>query len=83
MNRDDAAGFRLDTMATHRLHRTLMAQGSEATTTYTDYVNKYKAVLQTTSYKFSSTETTAEVCAGVVKPSGVFPKNPMQHSVDL
>lgn len=27
VNRDDAAGFRLDTMATHRLHRTPMVKG--------------------------------------------------------
>lgn len=46
VNRDDASGFRLDTMTTHRLHRTPMVKGSEATTTYTDYVNKYKAVLR-------------------------------------
>ena len=33
INRDDAAGFRLDTMATHRLHRTTMVQGCQALTT--------------------------------------------------
>lgn len=71
INRDDAAGFRLDTMATHRLHRTPMVQGKEAKTTYTDYVNKYKSVLQTTSYHFTKTKTTGEICAGVVKPVGV------------
>ena len=83
VNRDDAAGFRLDTMTTHRLHRTPMVQDSLAKTTYTDYVNKYKAVLQTTSYNFTGTNTTAEVCAGIVKPTGVFPKNPAQHSADF
>ena len=83
VNRDDAAGFRLDTMATHRLHRTPMVQGSEATTTYTDYVNKYKSVLQTTSYNFSKTNTTSEICAGIVKPVGLFPKNPAQHLKDF
>ena len=83
VNRDDAAGYRLDTMTTHRLHRTPMVKGSEATTTYTDYVNKYKAVLQTTSYNFSKTETTVEFCAGIVKPIGLFPKNPTQHSKDF
>ena len=82
INRDDASGFRLDTMATHRLHRTPMVQGSEAKTTYTDYVPKYKAVIQT-SYNFSKTETTLELCAGVVKPVGVFLKNPTQHVQDL
>lgn len=38
-----------------------------------DYV---KAVLQITSYNFTKTEKTAEICKGVVKPTGVFPKNP-------
>ena len=80
INRDDAAGFRLDTMATHR---TPMVQGSQTTTTYTDYVNRYKSILQTTSYNFTKTDTTAELCAGVVKPTGVYPKNPMQHMCDL
>ncbi len=83
VNRDDAAGFRLDTMATHRLHRTPMVQGSQSITTYTDYVNRYKAVLQTTSYNFSKTNTTSEQCAGVVKATGLFPKNPAQHLQDL
>lgn len=40
VNRDDAAGFWCDTMATHRLHRTPMVKGSEYVTTYTDYVSK-------------------------------------------
>ena len=41
ISRDDVAGFRLDTMATHRLHQTPMVRGSQALTTYmyTDYVN--------------------------------------------
>ena len=60
-----------------------MVQGSETKTTYTDYVPKYKAVIQTTSYNFSKTETTLELCAGVVKPVGLFLKNPMQHALDL
>ena len=33
INRDDASGFRLDTMATHRLHKTPIVQGKEALTT--------------------------------------------------
>ena len=41
VNRDDAAGFRLDTMTTHRLHRTAMVEDSLAKMTYTDYVSKY------------------------------------------
>lgn len=83
LNRDDAAGFRLDTMATNRLHRSLMVKGCEATTTYTDYVNRYTSILQTTSYHFSKTNTTGQLCAGIVKPTGIYPKNPAQHMVDL
>ena len=83
VNRDDAAGFRLDTMATHRLHKSPVVQDHEALTTYTDYVNPYTSILQTTSYNFTATDTTAEMCAGVVKATGVFPKNPFQHSADL
>ena len=70
-------------MTTHRLNRTPMVQGSDAKTTYTDYVNCYKAVLQTTSYNFTKTATTAEICAGIVKPTGIYPKNPTQHMCDL
>ena len=83
INRDDAAGFRLDTMATHRLHRTPIVQGQESITTYTDYVNRYPSTLQSTSYNFSGTQTTQEVCVGVVKASGLFPKNAAQHAADL
>ena len=70
-------------MTTHRLNQTPMVQGSDAKTTYTDYVNHYKAVLQTTSYNFTKTATTAEICAGIVKPTGIYPKNPTQHMCDL
>ena len=83
INRDDAAGFRLDTMATHRLQRTPMVQGCQALTTYTDYVNRYPSILQTTSYNFTGTNTTSEVCVGIVKASGLFPKNPAQHAADI
>lgn len=80
LNRDDAAGYRLDTMATHRLP---MVKDAEATTTYTDYVNKYTLILQTTSYHFSKTGMTGQLSAGVVKATGVYPKNPAQHMADL
>lgn len=40
-------------------------------------------MLQTTSYNFTKTATTAEICAGIVKPTGVYPKNPTQHMCDL
>ena len=48
--------------------------------TYTDYVNPYPSVIQTTSYNFTKTETTPEVCAGVIK---AVPKIPAQHAADL
>lgn len=83
VNRDDAAGFRLHTMATHRLHRTPIVQGQQSLTTYAVYVNKYPSLLQTTSYNFSGTQTTGEVCVGMVKASGLYPKNPAQHAADI
>ena len=83
INRDDAAGFRLDTLSTHRLHRTPVVQGKEILTTRTDFVNSYPSLLQTSSYNFSATKTTGELCCGVVKGSGIYPKNAAQHSADL
>ena len=83
INRDDAAGFRLDTMATHRLHRTPALSEHKTLTTYTDYVNKYPSTIQTTSYNFTGTKTTKEICVGVVKATAVFPKNPTQHAADF
>jgi len=81
VNRDDAAGFRLDTTFTHKQHPALSA--TPEITTRTNYVNKYSSILQTTSYLFPETETTAQSAAGVVKPHVVFPKNPAQHATDI
>ena len=83
LNWDDAAGFRLDSLTTHRLHRSPVVKGKEILSTFTDFVNSYPSILQTTCYNFSATETTGEVCAGVVKGAGVYPKNPIQHACDL
>ena len=83
IGRDDQAGFRLDTMATHKQHPTLCVKGMETTTTRNDYVNKYPSNLQTTSYNFPFTTTTGEVCAGMVKAPGVHAKNAAQHYADL
>ena len=83
INRDDASGFRLDTLATHAKHSVPSVEGKEVLTTYTDYVNKYPSVLQTTSYNFSKTSTTEELFAGVVKAHGLFTKSPAQHTADL
>lgn len=46
----------------------------------TEYVNSYPSLLHTTSYNFSGTKTTAEICVGMVKPSRTYPKNPAQHA---
>lgn len=83
INRDDSSGFRLDTLTTNKQYSLPTVQGHDTLTTRTDYVNKYPSTLQTTSYNFSATDTTSELCAGVVKASGSFPKNPAQHAADL
>ena len=83
LNRDDASGFRLDTLSTHRLHRSPVVKGHDLLTTHTDYVNSYPSILQTTCYNFSATKTTGELCAGVVKAAGIYEKNPAQHYADL
>ena len=52
-------------------------------TTRTDYVNNHPSVLQTASYNFTQTNTTPEVCVGVVKAVPIHKKNPTQHFSDL
>lgn len=64
INRDNASGFRLDSMTTHRP----MVKGSYATTTYTDYVNRYNAVLRSTPYNFIKTKTMAEIMLALWRP---------------
>ncbi len=83
INCDDASGFRLDTLTTCRQYATPAVKGEDVLTTRTDFVNKYTSVLQTTCYNFTSTGTTAELCAGVVKAQGLHEKNPAQHFADL
>ena len=83
LNRDDASGFRLDTLATHSQYRQPVVYGHAILTMHTDYVNKYPSVLQTSSYNFTGTKTTGELCAGVVKAHKICPKNPAQHFADL
>ena len=78
INRDDASGFRLDTLTTCRQYATPAVKG-DVLTTQTDFMNKYTSTLQTTCYNFTSTDTTAELCAGVVKAQGLREKNPAQH----
>ena len=83
INRDDQAGFWLDTQSTHSEHATLCIAEEQPLTTKTDYVNSYPSTLQTTSYNFSGTETTSEVCAGIVKAVSLHSKNPAQHAHNL
>ena len=83
INRDDQAGFRLDTLATHHQYSAPVVKGQDVLTTYTDYVNRYPSVLQTTSYNFSGTSNTDEYCAGVTKAQSLFTKCPAQHAADL
>lgn len=83
VGRDDQAEFRLDTMTTSKQNATLCCKDNLPLTTRTDYVNQYPSVLQTTCYNFAATETTSEVCAGVVKAKKLFFKNPAQHYADM
>lgn len=82
LNRDDQAGFRLDSTYTHKSAPSLNV-GNPSLTTHTDFLNKHPTQLQTTSYNFSSTSTTSEICCGVVKASAVHEKSPSQHHADL
>ena len=82
LNKDDAAGFRLNTMSTCSMHPTLSVDGGPLTTR-TDYRPKEACVIQVTTYNFSDTKTTGEICAGVVKAFPVHMKNPTQHFFDL
>ena len=80
VNRNDAAGFRLDTLATNKQYAVPSVIGSDVLTTHTDYVNR---VLQTTSYNFTGTSMTLEYYAGVVKAQPLFDKSPAQHAADF
>ena len=70
IDHDDASGFQLDTMTNCKQYATPVVQGCDMITTRTDYVDKHPSVLQTTSYNFTATRTTPEVCVGVVKVVG-------------
>ena len=83
LNRDDAAGFRLDTTYTHKQYKTMSVKDKPELTTRTDYVNKYKSVLQTSMHLIMETENTAQKVLGVVKPHQLYPKDPSQHISDL
>jgi hypothetical protein len=82
LNRDDLSVFRLDTVASNKAP-TVCIQRKPSLTTKTDYQASYPNTLQTTSYNFTASENTGEVCAGVVKSSGIHSKNQAQHAADL
>lgn len=83
LNRDDLSIFRLDSMITHNKTATQQIKGSPILTTKTDYQASYPNKLQTTSYNFTGTNNTGELCGGVVKAIPLHHKNPAQHMADF
>ena len=83
LNCDDAAGYRLGTTYTHKQYKNVSLINQPELTTHTDYVNKYKSVLQTSMHLIMATDNTSQKVLGVVKPHHLFPKNPAQHMADL
>lgn len=81
VNRDDASGFGLDTLTTHKQYP--LPSLSESSILTTHYVTRYPSVLQTTLYHFTRTDTTSEICAVVVKVFPIHSKNPGQHAADF
>ena len=81
LNRDDQAGFRLDSTFTHKNYPMLSLKPTN--TTRTDFVNKHSTQLQATSFNFTKTKTTDELCAGIVKASKLHEKSPSQHADDI
>ena len=83
LNRDDLSVFRLDSMATSNKCATVCIKGKAAKATKTDYQQSYPSTLQTSSYNFTGTRDTGELCAGVVKGALLHNKNAAQHAADL
>ncbi|KAK6183598.1 hypothetical protein SNE40_011046 [Patella caerulea] len=54
LNRDDASGFRMDTLATSSKFPSLMVQNAADLATRTDFTNKEQSVLQVSSYAFTA-----------------------------
>ena len=76
LNRDDQAGFRLDSAYTHKNHKAVCLEGNPELTSHSDYVSKHGGQLQTTSsYLFMKTGTTGQVSVGMVKARGVLREN--------
>ena len=80
VNRDDASGFRLDLLTTHKQYRVPSVVGCDVLTTHIDYINPYPSTIQITSYNFTKADTTSEVCVGVVK---AVPLHSTQHAAEL
>ena len=83
LNRDDQAGFRLDTTYTHKQQKATSLSENPELTTRTNYMKKYSSVLQTTPYVFMGTKNTAEKCIGVVKAHHLYDKTATQHFCDF
>ena len=81
-NRDDQAGFCLNSTFPHKNMPSLNVHNSNLTT-HTEFLNKHQTQLQTTSYNFTETSAASEVCAGIVKAAGVHQKNPTQYTVNM
>ena len=81
LNRDDQAGFCLDTTYTHKTQKALAKRNS--VTTFTDFLNKHQTLLQTTSYNFLKTNTATDVCLGIVEASAIHQKSASQHMAGL
>ena len=75
--------FRVDSMATNNKAPTFCLKGSPVLTTKTDFQASYPNTLQTSSYNFTATNNTGELCTGVVKTIPVHCKNAAQHLADL
>ena len=85
LNRDSVDirfDIRLDTNFTHKQHKVLSEVGNPELRTYTDFLNNYRSKLQSMSYMFLGSQTTPEVCAGVVKAALIHEKNPAQPAAD-
>ena len=77
LNRDDLSVFCLDSMVTHNKAGTQQIKGSPTLTMKTDYQANYPNKLQITSYNFTGTDNTGELCGGVVK---AIPLHSLQES---
>lgn len=83
LNRDDQAGFSLDSTYTHKNHKAVCLEGKPELTSHSDYVSKHEGLLETSSYLFMNTENTGQVSVLVVKAPGVLHEKTEPHSILL